>query len=501
MKPTHARSFKSLQRLAAAGLLACATATGLVACGSGGSGSGAAPLPPAIGAGPVVDAWVTTGDRTRLLAKESPGAFGDAAVLPIQIEVDAAQRFQKMAGFGASITDASAWLIHQRMSEPQREALLQELFGRANNGQGFNFTRLTIGASDFSRSHYSLDDRPVGETDPTLQHFSIEPNRADLLPVLKRALAINPQLSVMASPWSAPGWMKVNGSLIKGALRTDMHGVFADYLVRYVQAYAAEGVPIFALTLQNEPHFEPGDYPGMRLDSAARASVVGKHLGPKLQQLGLKTQLIEWDHNWDDPAAPLAMLSDPVARPFVAGVAWHCYAGEAKAQQLVRDTHPDKDTWFTECSGGEWKTNWAETLPWLVRNVLIGSTRYGARGVLMWNLALDENFGPHLGGCKDCRGVVTIDSNTGAVTRNMEYYMLGHASRFVRPGAERIASSTVAGTLDTVAFRNADDGSIVLIVCNSTASEQRFTVRSDGQGLPMSLPRESVATLVWKPTK
>jgi len=157
--------------------------------------------------------------------------------------------------------------------------------------------------------------------------------------------------------------------------------------------------------------------------------------------------------------------------------------------------------WFTECSGGEWKTKWTETLPWLVRNVLIGSTRYGARGVLMWNLALDEHFGPHLGGCKDCRGVVTIDSKTGAVTRNMEYYMLGHASRFVRQGAERIASSTLPGTLDTVAFRNADDGSIVLIVCNSTASEQRFSVQADGQRLPMSLPATSVATLVWTPAK
>jgi len=482
----------------AASLLAC-----LAACGSGGTGSGAVPLPPApvTANGPAVTAWVTTGDRSRLLARENAGAFGNAAAEGLQIEVDAAQRFQKMAGFGASITDASAWLLRQRMGEPQREALLQELFGRGEGQQGFEFTRLTIGASDFSRTHYSLDDRPAGETDPTLQHFSIEPNRADLLPVVKRALAINPRLNVMASPWSAPGWMKVNGSLIKGALRSDMHGVFADYLVRYVQAYAAEGVPIFALTLQNEPHFEPGDYPGMRLDPAARASVVGKHLGPKLQQLGLKTQILEWDHNWDEPQAALAMLADPVARPFVSGVAWHCYAGEAKAQQLVRDAYPDKDMWFTECSGGEWKTKWTETLPWLVRNVLIGSTRYGARGVLMWNLALDENFGPHLGGCTDCRGVVTIDSKTGAVTRNMEYYMLGHASRFVRQGAERIASSTQEGRLDTVAFRNVDDGSIVLIVCNSTTSEQRFQVQADGQRLPMSLPATSVATLVWTPAK
>jgi glucosylceramidase len=475
------------------GLLAAAVT--LVACGTGGS---VAPLPmDNTSTGPTVTAWVTTGDKTRLLAREPVGRFGDAVPASQLIEVDATQRFQTMAGFGASITDASAWLMRNRLGDAQREALLQELFGRGEGGLGMDFTRLTIGASDFSRSHYSLNDRPAGQTDLPLAHFSIEPNRADVLPVVQRARAINPQLSVMASPWSAPAWMKQNDSLIKGALRPDMHGVFADYLVRYVQAYAAEGVPIFALTLQNEPHFEPGDYPGMRLDPAARAAVAGQHLGPKLQQAGLATQIIEWDHNWDDTAAPLAVLADPKARAAISGVAWHCYAGEAKAQSVVHDAHPDKDTWFTECSGGEWKPHWNETLPWMVRNVLIGSTRNWARGVLMWNLALDENFGPHLGGCKDCRGVVTIDSKTGAITRNLEYYMLGHASRFVRVGAQRIASSTRPGVLDTVAFRNPGDGSIALIVCNSSADEQRFTVQAGGQRLALSLPRESVATYVW----
>ncbi len=446
-----------------------------------------------------VGGWVTTGDRTRLLAPESGLHFGAAAALPVHIEVDAAQRFQTMAGFGASITDASAWLIQHKLDPERRQALLQELFGRGPGGAGFDLTRLSIGASDFSRHHYSLDDRPSGQTDPTLAHFSIEPNRAELLPVVKQALVVNPRLQIMASPWSAPGWMKTSGSLIKGSLRPDMHEVFARYLLRYVQAYAAEGVPVFALTLQNEPHFEPNDYPGMRLEAPARAQIIGRHLGPMLEQQRLPVQLIDWDHNWDEPQSPLAVLADPVARRYVAGVGWHCYVDEKYLvnQTLVHDAHPDKDTWFTECSGGEWKPHWHETLPWMVRTIVIGTTRGWAKGVLMWNLALDENHGPHLGGCKDCRGVVTIDSRTGAVTRNLEYYALAHASRFVRPGARRIASTSDVAQLQSVAFHHADDGTRVLVVCNSSDETRRFTVGEGARRFVASLPRNSVATYVW----
>jgi len=266
-----------------------------------------------------------------------------------------------------------------------------------------------------------------------------------------------------------------------------------------VQEAGAQGVPIFALTLQNEPHFEPEDYPGMRLDPATRARLVATQLGPLIARSGLHTQILEWDHNWDEPASPLAVLIDPAARAQLAGVAWHCYAGTAPAQAVVHDLFPDKDAWFTECSGGEWKPHFAETLPWMVRNVVIASTRAWARGVLMWNLALDENHGPHLGGCSDCRGVVTIDSRTGAVTRNLEYYALAHASRFVRPGAERIESTTAVDEVATVAFRNADDGSLVLLACNSADAARSFTVRQGGRGVDYTLPAHSVVTLVWTP--
>lgn len=451
-------------------------------------------------AGPTVQAWVSTTDRTKLLAREANVAFGSKAPLTVNIDVNADIRYQEMVGFGASITDASAWLIQTKLNPAQRAALLQELFGRSP-GIGLSFTRLTIGASDFSRTHYSFDDMPAGETDPALAHFSIDANRADVLPVVKNALAINPQLRVMASPWSAPGWMKNGDSLIKGSLRPEAYSAFADYLLRYVDAYAAEGVPIYALTLQNEPHFEPDHYPGMRVDPAGRARVIGEFLGPQLAKRGSATRILDWDHNWDEPDAPLKVMADPVARPYVAGVAWHCYAGDVAAQGRVHDAYPDKETYFTECSGGEWEPLKSDGLTWITRNLIIGATREWAKGVLLWNLALDEQHGPRLGGCSDCFGVVTIDSATGKVTRNREYYALAHASQFVRPGARRIESSAGVSELSNVAFRNEDDGSLVLIVANSSADARRFSVRFAERTFAYELSGKSVATFVWNPKR
>lgn len=453
--------------------------------------------PAAMAAGARVDAWITSGDQKLLLAPSAPAHFGKGKLAATVIEVDPAQRYQPITGFGASITDASAHLIAERMNPAQRASLMQELFGRGEGGIGLSFTRLTIGASDFSRDHYSFNDMPPGQADPLLRQFSIAPNRADVLPVVKQALQINPALKVMASPWSAPGWMKTGDSLIQGKLKPEAYGVFAEYLNRYVEAYRAEGVPIFALTLQNEPHFEPKDYPGMRVDPDARAAFIGGHLGPLLARRNPGTRLFDWDHNWDEPGSPAAVLDDPLAARYVAGVAWHCYGGDIRVQSALRDAHPDKEVWFTECSGGEWSPKWSENLMYFARTLVIGGTRHWARGVLLWNLALDQDFGPHKGGCRDCRGVVTINRDTGAVTRNVEYYALAHASRFVRPGAQRIASTSGYDELDTVAFRHADDGSLVLLVANAGKAPRAFSVRLRSKAFTYTLPASSVATFTW----
>ncbi len=478
--------------------LSIALAAGIMACARG------AALEPARDVLPgeaVAQVWLTTPDGTRLLSREPDLAVASAVdaapkTTDAVIDVDATTVYQEMVGFGAAMTDASAHLLRNRL-RANRDAVMRELFGPPP-GIGLGFLRVPIGASDFSMRHYTFDDLPAGATDSAFARFSIDADRADKLPALRQALAINPQLAIVASPWSAPAWMKTSGSLIGGTLRPEHHGSFAEYLVRFVEGYAAEGVPVFALTLQNEPAFEPGDYPGMRLDPWARAAIIGRHLGPLLERRGLRTRILEWDHNWDQSAAPLAVLADSAARRYVSGVAWHCYAGNVAAQDSVHAAHPDKDAYFTECSGGGWATVFGDNLRFDVGTLIIGATRGWARGVALWNLALDETGGPHLGGCGNCRGVITIDSRTGKVTRNVEYYALAHASRFVRPGARRIASATDVRGVQSVAFRNADDRSTVLIVLNTGASDVPVLVRDAHRGIRYLLRAGAVATLRWR---
>ena len=445
-----------------------------------------------------VSVWITTAGHTRALAPSAPARFAGRAAARPQIVVDDTQRFQEIVGFGASLTDSSAWLIQHMLDARQRDALLKELFGREGNGLGLSFSRLTIGASDFSRHHYSLNDTPDGTPDPDLKHFSIDQNRGDVIPVARAMLAINPQLKIMASPWSAPGWMKDSNSLIQGRLLPQYYDAFSRYLLRYVDAYAAEGIPIFALTVQNEPDYEPKDYPGMRLNAPARARLIGDHLGPMIARRGSGPLIFDWDHNWDKPEEPMGVLSDPVAGNYVDAVAWHCYGGDVAAQSPVHDAFPDKDAYMTECSGGDWEPVRSGGLPLQMKNIIIRSMRHWARGALFWNLALDENNGPYAGGCHTCRGVVTIDSRTGEITRTDEYYALAHASRFVRPGAHRIASSGPTDDLDNVAFRNADDGSLVLLVSNSAMQPRRFSVAHGERRFAYTLPARSVATFVWR---
>jgi glucosylceramidase len=453
---------------------------------------------PAIAA-PKLQAWVTTGDKSQLLTAQAPSgsvAADAVAGLPV-IAIDAKERHQSIVGFGAAITDASAWLIQTKLSAPQRDSLLRELYGRGEGGLGFSFTRVTIGASDFSLDHYSLDDAPRGAADPKLAHFSLKRPQEFVFPTVRAALKINPDLKVMASPWSAPAWMKTTGSLVKGQLKPEAYPVYADFFARYVKEAAKVGVPTDYLSIQNEPDFEPENYPGMRWLPQDRAKFFGENLAPTFKRARITTKVLDWDHNWDQPQQPLTVLADPKAKAFLAGVAWHCYAGDVSAQDKVREAHPDKDVFFTECSGGEWSPIFDDSFSWMVEQLIIGSTRGGARGVLMWNLALDETFGPHKGGCGNCRGVVSIDSKTGAVTRTQEYYAFGHASRFVKPGATRIGSPAKLGDLRTVAFQNRDGGR-ALLVLNVGAQPATFAITEGSNRFKASLPPRAAGTFVWR---
>jgi glucosylceramidase len=445
---------------------------------------------------PVAQAWITTANQSRLLSREPDLQIRSATdAFPVVIDVDEGTIYQEIVGFGAAMTDASAYLLQHKLGA-QHDAILHELFGR-NPGIGLSFMRVPMGASDFSTHDYSYDDMPAGQTDSTLARFSLAEDRLDKLPALRATLAINPQLKLVGSPWSPPGWMKTTGSLIQGTLRPEFYGSFAEYFRRFVEGYAAEGVPIYAVTMQNEPAYEPADYPGMRLDPPARAEVIGRHMGPLFASTGIQTLILDWDHNWDLPSSPLAVLADTLARKYVNAVAWHCYAGDVSAQDNVHAVYPSKDAYFTECSGGGWAPVWADNLKFFVGTLIIGSTRGWAKGVALWNLALDENAGPHLGGCGNCRGVVTINSATGFVTRNVEYYALAHASQFVRPGAHRIPSTTNVSGLQSVAFKNVDDGSKVLIVLNTATAEVSFAIHFGGKAILYAIPAGAVVTIRW----
>ena len=445
----------------------------------------------------VVQVWLTLPDQSKKLQREPDLQFGTSAgtggaVIPIDDQVV----YQQMEGFGAAMTDSSAFLIMNAMNEANRQQLMRDLFTREDNGIGLSFLRVPMGASDFAREDYTYDDMEKGQSDPTLKRFNIEYDKNAVIPALKLAVGLNPQLGLLGSPWSAPGWMKRGSNVHGGPLLEEYYSAFADYHVKFIQAYAAEGLAIEAVTPQNEPMYSTNNYPTMFISAAGQAKLVRDYLGPAFEKAGLNTKIVIFDHNCDIVDYPLEVLSDPQAAVFVDGVAFHCYGGDVSAQSKVHNAYPDKGIWFTECSGGGWADNWADNLNWNLRTLVIGNFRNWGNSLMLWNLALDENDGPQNGGCSNCRGVVTINQKTGEVTYNEEYTILGHVSKFVDRGAFRIDSGELNHSLpDNVAFVN-PEGSIVLIV--QSDSERSFTVSWEGKSFQYTLPARSAATFKWQ---
>jgi glucosylceramidase len=441
-----------------------------------------------------VRVWLTTPDQAHLLERRPDIAF-DEAPAPLSVQVDDRRQFQAMDGFGASFTESAA-VVMQGLTADARSEVMRRLFDPAS-GIGLSFLRQPMGASDFALDNYSYDDVPGGMSDLSLVAFSVARDDAAVVPLLREALGWNPQLAIMATPWSPPAWMKSSRSMIGGTLDPAAHEAYAGYFVRFVQEFAARGIPVSTVTVQNEPHFSPTGYPGMLLSPAQEAEFIGRHLGPALAAAGIATRIMAFDGNWDGAPRALQVLADPVARPFVAGTAFHCYAGSPSRQQEVRARHPDKAIYVTECSGGGWSPDFATNLRWGVHTLLIEAVRNWASTVVTWNIALDQHSGPTNGGCQDCRGVVTVDTATGRVAYNVEYYVLGHASAFVCPGAVRVASTNHGeGSVETVAFRN-PDGSSVLVALNSGPEPLSFRVRWPDAGFRWTLPAGAVATFVW----
>jgi glucosylceramidase len=453
-----------------------------------------------------VRAVVTTTGLSETLAAQPEIRFGNATgVTGVVVDVDDAQRMQTMDGFGAAMTDGSAYLIEEKLTPALRDATMARLFS-PKVGAGLSFLRLPIGATDLSRSEYTYDDMPAGQTDPRMAHFSVAHDQTYVFPAMRAALRLNPQITVMATPWSAPAWMKspptkrpeqaptLNG----GQLRNDSLSAYADYLTRSVQAFTKAGIPVRFLSVQNEPLNETRNYPGALMLAPQQARLIGDFLGPDLRHAGLATQILAYDHNWDHPEYPIEVMSDPAAAPFIAGAALHCYGGDVTGQDTVQKRFPDKGIWLTECSGGLWQR---EDPLMSTAHLVIDATRHGAKSVVLWAIALDTEHNPHTGGCDKCRGLITVDlhANPATVAYTGDFYGLAHASIFVRPGATRIRSTSFGRNgLETVAFQNSD-GSLALVVLNNRSEASSFWVHWRGKAFAATLEPGALATYSWQP--
>ena len=464
-------------------------------CCKGNGADAPGPVDPPPGPpGPVasdVAFWLTQPDKSVLFKKQNVSlVFKDAANAFPTITVDDTQSFQGIDGFGYTLTGGSATLINS-LSPAKQDALLKELFLWDSTFIGVSYLRVSIGASDLSASTFSYNDLPAGQTDPNLLQFSISKEQTDLIPVLKKIVALNPHIKILGSPWSAPTWMKTNNNFKGGSLKPEFYGVYAKYFVKYIQAMKAEGITIDAITPQNEP-LHGGNNPSMVMQAAEQAAFIRDHLGPAFQAANITTKIITYDHNADRPDYPADILKDAGARQFVDGSAFHLYGGSITALTQLHNAYPDKHIYFTEqWVGGP--GNFAGDLQWHISTLIIGATRNWSRNVLEWNLAADANYKPHTeGGCTTCLGALTIGTD---VSRNVAYYIIAHASKFVRPGSVRIASD-ISGNLENVAFKT-PDGKKVLIVLNKGNAPQSFNIRFNGKTVTTELVNGAVGTYVW----
>jgi glucosylceramidase len=437
-----------------------------------------------------VDLYLTKADQSALFELQSYKVPVFKKNKEFSITVDTSESYQQIDGFGFSLTGGSA-LHLSNMSDSERAKLLDELFHEENIG--VSYLRVSIGASDLDEEVFSYNDLPPGETDPNLDNFSIKKDLNYLIPVLKEILAINPNIQIMGSPWSAPIWMKDNEHSIGGSLKPSYYSTYAKYFVKYIQAYEAEGISIDAITVQNEP-LHDGNNPSMYMEAADQALFVKNHLGPAFEKANIQTKIIIYDHNADRPDYPISILDDADANKYIDGSAFHLYGGSINNLSSVHRAHPDKSLYFTEQWVGV-HSAFEDNLLWHTRELTIGATRNWCKTVLEWNLASNPALKPHTpGGCTQCLGAITIDGNR--VQRNVAYYTIAHASKFVRPGSKRIKSSN-SNDLPNVAFKT-PEGNIVVIAVNNTDHYTSFNILVPGESVSTALDAGAVGTYVWQ---
>jgi glucosylceramidase len=463
--------------------------------------------------GPAVSVVMSVDHGSQLLAAQpninfNLGSTADAT--SSTVIVDPAQQYQSIEGFGAAFTDSAADLLMNVEPAGSLPGTLNDLFTRNGNGIGLSFMRIPMGASDIALSVYSYDDQTPPATDLPLTNFSIAHDQTYIIPLILQAKALNPQMKLMANPWSPPGWMKDPASMspvsmLGGTLLMTPANetAFANYFVKFLQAYQTAGISIDYISLQNEPLNVTTAYPSMGMSDTTQLALLRGYVLPALTTANLSSKVFVYDHNWDTPSYPQTVLGGLTALELtqIAGTAWHGYGGAPGAQQLLQNQYPTLGNWETEHSGGTWQSDQFTVDMLEITQVL----RNSGKSFVKWSLALNQNLGPNLtqnaglGGCNTCTPIVTVNSSTGAVTKAIEFYTLGHYSKYVLPGAVRVYSSNTPA-IASVAFQN-PDGSLALIAYNSATTSQTFSVQWGNQSFSCTLPATAAATFTWSGTE
>lgn len=468
---------------------------------------------------PDIESWITKADRSALFSRSNDKiTFSDRKGWELPIVIDESNSMQEIDGFGFALTGGSAELM-MKMTPEARRNLISDLFSSDDDHIGVSYIRITIGASDLNSFVYSYDDLKEGETDFSLQKFDLGQDRKDVIPVLKEIVKVAPGIKILASPWSPPVWMKTNGKVKAGSLKPDCFDVYSRYFVRYIDEMKKEGIMIDAITVQNEP-LNANNTPSMRMSASEQAEFIKKYLGPAFEKAGIRTKIVLFDHNLDRPDFPLSILDDPGASKYVNGSGFHNYGGDMSAMSIVHNAYPDKNLYFTEQMVVEQPGSKTIDIAAQVKRLVIGTTRNWSRNMILWNIAADPKNDPHTndGGCSMCQGAVTLDGDK--VQKNIAYYIVAHASRFVRPGSVRIGTpatgdmsvsltsdeerrevirvATVRNNvvLPNVAFRT-PEGKIVLIVANDSFNASSFRIQYRSKTATVKLEPGSVGTYVW----
>lgn len=454
-----------------------------------------------------VNILVTTNDRTKELNKENISFNKTLSSSGTLISLDPATRYQEMDGFGAAVTGSSAYNL-LNMSKENRQKFLKETFDPVD-GLGYSYIRIAIGCSDFSLSEYTCCDTPG------IENFALQSEENDyVIPILKEILAINPDIKILGSPWTSPRWMKVDNltdlnpfnSWTSGHLNPKYYSDYAAYFVKWINAFENEGINITAITPQNEP-LNRKNSASLYMGWDEQRDFIKSALGPKMREAGLKTKIYVFDHNYNydnlekEQSYPVRIYEDREADQYITGAAYHDYGGNREELNRIHDIRPDKELIFTETSIGTWNDgqNLEKRLIGDMESVALGTVNNWCKGVIVWNLMLDSDRGPWRdGGCKTCYGAVDIDDvNYENIVRNSHYFIIGHLSAVVKPGAIRIGTKeTLKDGLVYSAFMNTD-GSYALVLLNKNDSEENITVSDGNKNFVYKVPAKSVVSFRW----